>query len=281
MSKKNKKNIKNNEPKRRKNTWLILVILFGIVILGYFFLKELEPDDLTAQTGQSQCQVSEMTFYYLDQCGWCQKVKDEGTLDEIEKLGIKVKRVNAAVGPIRHQFQGVPTFVIHEKVYTGYKTFEELRELLGCPKTEGQSSEYQNQSQSLSEIQFFGDKGERVVLKNGEIKLSASIFNDNKVRFYNVATTDGKTIYFFVLKDKQGIYRAAANACVVCFKTYKGFRQEGDEVVCNNCGNRYPIEKIATEKGGCNPGPINPNLEVRNGEIIIKQEDIEQVSDLF
>jgi len=139
-----------------------------------------------------------------------------------------------------------------------------------------------------SVINFAGEKGEKVVLENGEIKLDALIFNDNKTRFYNVKMPalpaggpDGKTIYFFVVKDKNGIYRAAANACQVCFKTYKGFRQEGDEIVCNNCGNRYPIEKIATEKGGCNPGPISPNLEVKNGKIIIKQADLEQVSELF
>jgi len=134
---------------------------------------------------------------------------------------------------------------------------------------------------NLSGIKFFGEKGENVVLENGEVKLDSLIFDDNKARFYNVKMPNDKIIYFFVVKDKNGIYRAAANACAVCFKTYKGFRQEGDEIVCNNCGNRYPIEKIATEKGGCNPGPINPNLEIRNGQIVIKQVDIEQVFGLF
>jgi len=131
------------------------------------------------------------------------------------------------------------------------------------------------------EIQFSGEKGETVNLENGEVKLTASTFNNNQARFYNMELPLGKTIYFFVVKDKNGIYRAAANACAVCFKTYKGFRQEGDEIVCNNCGNRYPIEKIATEKGGCNPGPINPNLEVKKGQIIIKQADLEQILNLF
>lgn len=143
----------------------------------------------------------------------------------------------------------------------------------------------QNEEESLSknspEIKFFGEKGKNLTLENEEIKLDSLIFNDNQARFYNVALTDSKIIYFFVVKDKNGIYRAAANACAVCFKTYKGFRQEGNEIVCNNCGNRYPIEKIATEKGGCNPGPINPNLEVNNGEIIVKQADLELVADLF
>ena len=261
-----------------KKIFLAILIAVGLIGGAWLFTRQLNsPSDVSS----SQCQVQEITYYYLDQCGWCQKVKSEGTIDKIEALGVKVNKINAAIGPIRHKFEGVPTFVINDKVYSGYKTFEELKELLGCPKTGDQFSESQNQSQSLSEIQFFGEKGESVNLENGEVKLAASIFNDNQARFYNVAMPNNKTIYFFVVKDKNEVYRAAANACVVCFKTYKGFRQEGDEIVCNNCGNRYPIEKIATEKGGCNPGPINPNLEVRNGNIIINQADLEQVLDLF
>jgi uncharacterized membrane protein len=148
-------------------------------------------------------------------------------------------------------------------------------------KEKSQQNKEETISGNLSGIKFFGEKGENLTLENGEIKLDSLIFNDNKAHFYNVKMPLGKTIYFFIVKDKNGIYRAAANACAVCFKTYKGFRQEGDEIVCNNCGNRYPIEKIATEKGGCNPGPINPNLEVRNSQVIIKQTDLEQVLNLF
>ena len=153
------------------------------------------------------------------------------------------------------------------------------------PSTSKPNTSQNTQTSSFSDvlngINFIGEKGEKVILENGEIKLDSSIFDDNQARFYNIKMPLGKTIYFFVVKDKNGIYRAAANACAVCFKTYKGFRQEENEIVCNNCGNRYPIEKIATEKGGCNPGPINPNLEVRGGKIIIEQSDIEQVLELF
>ena len=266
----------------------LIVSIIGILLIGTIIVISSTSNKNPKINDQAQCKFNELTFYYLDSCGWCQKVKSEGTIDKIEALGVKVNKINAAIGPIRHKFESVPTFVINEKIYSDYKTFEELKELLGCQKTEDQFSESQNQPQSLSEVQFFGEKGESVNLENGEVKLAASIFGDNQARFYNiempaspVGGPDGKTIYFFVVKDKNGIYRAAANACVVCFKTYKGFRQEGNEIVCNNCGNRYPIEKIATEKGGCNPGPINPNLEVKNGQIIIKQSDLEQVSDLF
>ena len=113
-----------------KRYWPIFIVVAVILIAGGFFLLK-KPEG--KNVGQSQCQVKEITFYYLDQCGWCQKVKKEGTLEKIEQLGIKVTKINAAIGPIRHEFQGVPTFVINEKVYSGYRTFEELKELFVCP----------------------------------------------------------------------------------------------------------------------------------------------------
>jgi uncharacterized membrane protein len=135
--------------------------------------------------------------------------------------------------------------------------------------------------QPLRQIRFTGERGEKAVLENQEIKLDALLFTDNQTRFYNTVMPNGKTIYFFVLRDGQGIFRAAANACQVCFGAGKGYRQEGDNMICVQCGRRYSLAKIATERGGCNPEPINPNLEARNGQIIINQTDLEQVLDLF
>lgn len=130
-------------------------------------------------------------------------------------------------------------------------------------------------------VDFDGDKGETVSLVNGQISLDANIFNDGLAHFYNTQLSNGKTVFFFVVKDSNGIYRAAANACQVCYDSRMGFRQEGDYMVCNTCGNKYPLARIATEKGGCNPGPINPNLQVAGGKVIIKQSDIEQIASFF
>ena len=79
-----------------------------------------------------ECDVSEITFYYSDSCSWCQKVKNEGGLLKLAAYGVSVNNVNTARGPILHDFTAVPTFVVNEEVHTGYKTFEELKELLNC-----------------------------------------------------------------------------------------------------------------------------------------------------
>jgi hypothetical protein len=125
------------------------------------------------------------------------------------------------------------------------------------------------------------NRGEKIALVNGEVVLDASRLNGTTASFFNTELPDGKTLYFFVVKDKNGIYHAAANACQVCFPAKLGFRQEGDSMVCNVCGNKYPLEKVATEKGSCNPAPINPNLEVKEGKLVIRQAELDKVTEFF
>ncbi len=133
----------------------------------------------------------------------------------------------------------------------------------------------------IKEISFEGEKGDTLSLENGKVTLNAKILDDSLAHFYNTKLESGKMIYFFALKDKNGIYRAAANACQICHKSKLGFVQDGDFMKCKTCGNKYPMEKIATEKGGCNPGPINPNLKMENGKITIERSKLEEVANLF
>ena len=138
-----------------------------------------------------------------------------------------------------------------------------------------------NKTKKEEVAKFDGEKGEKINLVDGKVEIQAEPLNDGNVRYYNVNLSNGDIIYFFVVKDKGGVYRAAANACQVCFGSKMGFRQEGDNMICNTCGNAYPLEKIATEKGGCNPGPINPNLEVKDGIITIMESELKEVSGFF
>lgn len=115
-----------------KKTHIILMLLvvgilaiLGAHMTGYFVI---EPE---AEV-ESRCKVSKMTYYYADWCGWCRRVVEDGTISKLEELGVNVTKVNVDFGPILHQFRGVPTFVINDEIYSGYKTFEQLKELLGC-----------------------------------------------------------------------------------------------------------------------------------------------------
>ena len=103
------------------------------------------------------------------------------------------------------------------------------------------------------------------------VAFSVSLFEDGKARHFE--HTDGKfTIRYFILKSSDGIIRAAFDACDVCWPAGKGYYQEGDNMVCRNCGRRFASVRINEVKGGCNPAPLNRSVE--NGKLVIQVKDI-------
>ena len=92
----------------------------------------------------------------------------------------------------------------------------------------------------------------KLKVAGGEVSLPVSELS-GKARFYEYKTEAGKTVRFFAIKSSDGVYRAALDACDVCFHAKKGYSQEGEDMVCNNCGMHFPSAKINEVKGGCNP----------------------------
>ncbi|WP_320007469.1 DUF2318 domain-containing protein [Maridesulfovibrio sp.] len=85
----------------------------------------------------------------------------------------------------------------------------------------------------------------------------------DKAHYYSI-DVDGKEIRFFVIRSKDGIIRAAFDACDVCYHSKKGYSQQGDFMVCNNCGMRFHSTRINVVKGGCNPSPLERRTEGDN-----------------
>ncbi len=104
-----------------------------------------------------------------------------------------------------------------------------------------------------------------------QVTFPAGLFEDGKARhFQHVA--GGFTIKYFILKSSDGIIRAAFDACDVCWPAGKGYYQDGDYMVCRNCGRRFASVLVNEVKGGCNPAPLNRTVE--NGNVIIQVKDI-------
>jgi hypothetical protein len=122
-------------------------------------------------------------------------------------------------------------------------------------------------------IMFGGGGGAFTVVsaEAGEVKIPVSEVSDGKAHFY---TYKGRRdVNFFVLQSSDGIIRAAFDACDVCYRERKGYHQEGDLMVCNNCGQVFPSVKINVLKGGCNPAPLDRAVQ---GEfLVMKTTDIE------
>lgn len=105
-----------------------------------------------------------------------------------------------------------------------------------------------------------------------EISLDAAQFADGKARHYAHKSPEGIEVRYFVLKSSDGIIRAAFDACDVCWRANKGYTQDGDVMICNNCGRRFASVKVNEVKGGCNPAPLQRQMV--DGKVLIKVADI-------
>jgi len=105
-----------------------------------------------------------------------------------------------------------------------------------------------------------------------EVSFPVSIFADGKARYFKYDAPNGIQVRYFIMKSSDGVIRAAFDSCDVCWAANKGYRQEGDVMVCNNCGQRFPSVKINEVKGGCNPAPLNRKVD--GDRVIIKISDI-------
>ena len=98
--------------------------------------------------------------------------------------------------------------------------------------------------------------------------------------FYK-ADLDGTEVEIVALKDSKGNLRTAFNACQVCYSSGRGYyRQDGDYLVCQNCGNSFTIDQVGIASGGCNPWPIlDSDRTVTDDEIQISYDVLKATAD--
>lgn len=122
-----------------------------------------------------------------------------------------------------------------------------------------------------------------VIFKNGVIRAEIAKNGDLKILKSGVTSTakfypyvsDGVKMEIVAVRASDGTIRTALNTCQVCYNSGRGYyTQQGDELVCNNCGNRFQIDKVEKLKNGCNPVPITPDLKTDDGKYIIISKDL-------
>ncbi len=129
-------------------------------------------------------------------------------------------------------------------------------------------------------IIFGGGEGsfKAVTAEAGVVKIPVAEVSDGVAHRYTYDSR-GKQINFFVLKGSDGVIRAAFDACDICFGEKKGYRQEGDLMVCNNCGQQFPSVRVNVMREGCNPAPLMKTLDGQY--LVLRAADIESGSMYF
>jgi len=106
----------------------------------------------------------------------------------------------------------------------------------------------------------------------GDVKIALADVSDGKAHFCS-HDIGGTQVKYFVFESSDGKVRAAFDACDVCFAQKKGYHQEGDEMVCNNCGRRFPSTTINEVEGGCNPSPIERT--VKGQDLVLTTDELQ------
>lgn len=153
-------------------------------------------------------------------------------------------------------------------------------ETAGCADADGDSlcdeadncPDAANPDQADYNADGVGDSCDQILIPLAELSQDAN--------FYEYESPDIIIAYFAVL-DADGQPHVAFDACDVCYPSHKGYRQEGEEMVCNNCGNRFEIDGIGTENtaGGCWPGFLP--IEITATDVVLQPEDLEAGSWYF
>src|ERR1700720_4476116 len=102
-----------------------------------------------------------------------------------------------------------------------------------------------------------------LVAQNGEVRIPLSQVMDTSLHYYT-AEVNQADIRLLVIHKLNGDYATALDACQICGAV--GYRQEGQNVICRNCGAAIYIPSIG-ESGGCNPIAVKSRVE--NGEVVV------------
>ena len=114
---------------------------------------------------------------------------------------------------------------------------------------------------------------------DGKVRIPFADVSDGNARFYEYRAASGKTVRFFVIKSSDGVYRAAADACDVCFRSKMGYHQEGDDLVCNKCGRHFASKNVNVITGSCNPDGIPRGTDGSN--LLIASADLDARAGMF
>ncbi len=126
------------------------------------------------------------------------------------------------------------------------------------------------------------DSGDVQVIAKGESLIIPVSSVSSTVSFYPIEV-DGTRIEVLAVTDSDGDIRTAFNTCQICYSSGRGYYvQDGSELVCQNCGNRFSMDRVEVESGGCNPWPIfEANKTVTDESIQISYDFLSESKEIF
>lgn len=132
---------------------------------------------------------------------------------------------------------------------------------------------------AVSVFAFSLGKYEKVKVTGGVATIPVAKLADGKAHFYKFED-NGKEITFFAAKAADGSLKTAFDACDACYKSKKGYEQQGDKMNCKNCNQKFAINRIgAASAGGCNPSHLPAKIDA--AKVTISVADLKEGARFF
>lgn len=112
-----------------------------------------------------------------------------------------------------------------------------------------------------------------------DVRIPLSDVSNGQAKFFEASLSNNTTVRFFVIKTSDGVYRAALDACEVCYGAGKGYYQDGDQMVCRKCGRHFSVNTVNNGTTGCHP--IGLTRTVDGSDLLIKANELESGSQYF
>lgn len=106
----------------------------------------------------------------------------------------------------------------------------------------------------------------------GGLAIDAADLRAGMVRYYRFLNHANQEIDFFVGRDAEGTVQVGFDASEVCMKKRRGFRHEGEWMVCNFCDKAFHLKDINADGGGC--APVALKHRVDGSRVLLTENDV-------
>jgi hypothetical protein len=110
------------------NLYLIGAVVVIAVVIGSVALSWGNNANVP---NDSSCTYGQLNYYFRSDCSHCIDVSNDGSLEKLEELGVKVSKFEVIQWGM-YDIRSTPTFEIAGQRTSGYRTFDQLKGMLGC-----------------------------------------------------------------------------------------------------------------------------------------------------
>lgn len=107
---------------------------------------------------------------------------------------------------------------------------------------------------------------------DGQVAIDVAALKDGEVHFYRFLNRANQEVKFFVGRDVQGVVQVGFDASEVCAKRKRGFKADGEWMVCRTCDKSFRLSETNSNPGGCAPLAMAHRLV--GSQLILAESDI-------